>query len=1024
MLSDEPRWTRCNDPACDTFEGRRKLSCGLLDAAAARQVLATSVDCIDEAILILERFAPADAAARNDLAAAYYLRARHRSQPSDLVHALRAAESAARLQPPLKAAVFNHALLLEEMGFLEQAIEAWNTFLRLDDSDWTVEAREHRDKLRATLMADAGQLWAKNRLALPAALRAGDRASVSRLIAPALSGAQAYLENELLLDWANTSSPQLLAEARLLAEELSRLARDPYTRDVVAALSSSANVDALRQGHRLLDEGRNHVHEGALKEGVVSLDAAARAFLTGKSPLYLSAQLEKAGTLGISDSAEALTALDAAAHDAGLQRYPRVAAQAKAVRGYALTWIRPTDAILVYSDALEASAALNDQENVAGMYARRSGLYTLLGHKEFALRDAFEAIRRLSSIVDAQARHAVLGEIGNAILGAGDPNIAMRFQDQAVTLSERSLTMTPPDQKQRLARAATNVAIARLNRARIHTELQQYAAATEDLRQSIRVATSYSKGENTNSYLAMLTAHTEAVRGLAELEPSPSAAVQSFTKAIEAAAKDEFLTFRARLFVQRAEAKRRARYGVDDIEKDLIEALRILAQEEQQVLVRRKRGEHEELLGRYFSRFQDTYQRLIELYIQTGDAAEAFEVAERARTIDLRNLLSGFDTKGLSEPSESKAELPLIQEELRPDEFLLEYIVYADRTYCWIVSPRDIALVPLEVGRARIEGLVATIHAEGRRHPRQADDAAFLGALTAAYDELLAEPMRRIAATGVRLPRIVIVPDGPMHALPLPALRNPDTGSFLTEEAIVEIGGSSAVYRYSRRRDRELVLNEEPTVLLIGDPAFDPKNPVAGTLPRLRGARAEVNRIAAEYGSGVTPLIDTEATIDAFFAEARTKTIVHFAGHAIVNPGFPSRSVLLMANTAKDGGTLYAADLLTRLSVDRTKLVVLAACSSAGGLPIGLEGVGPLVRPIIAARVPAVVGSLWPVNDATAADVFVSFHASYGKGEDAAAALRTAQVRLIRSGDRKSVYAWAPYQVIGHSSSPFGGTQK
>ena len=103
--------------------------------------------------------------------------------------------------------------------------------------------------------------------------------------------------------------------------------------------------------------------------------------------------------------------------------------------------------------------------------------------------------------------------------------------------------------------------------------------------------------------------------------------------------------------------------------------------------------------------------------------------------------------------------------------------------------------------------------------------------------------------------------------------------------------------------------------------------------------------------------------------------------------------------------------------------MVLSSCSSAGGLPIGPEGVAPLVRPLIAAGVPAVIGSLWDVEDATAEPLLVSFHRHYRQGLDAADAMRSAQLEILgntnKSGHRPAL-SWAPFQVIGHSTSPFG----
>jgi CHAT domain-containing protein len=143
--------------------------------------------------------------------------------------------------------------------------------------------------------------------------------------------------------------------------------------------------------------------------------------------------------------------------------------------------------------------------------------------------------------------------------------------------------------------------------------------------------------------------------------------------------------------------------------------------------------------------------------------------------------------------------------------------------------------------------------------------------------------------------------------------------------------------------------------------------------------------------------------------------VIHIAAHAIANAQMPSKSLLFLAPSGNHRGTIDAKELLIHLHLDRTRLVVLATCSSAGGLPVGSEGVAPLVRPLLAAAVPAVIGTLWDVNDATAKRLLVSFHRRYLEGNDAAVALQRAQLELL--GSNKD-FEWAAYQVIGHASSP------
>ncbi|HEX2121088.1 MAG TPA: CHAT domain-containing protein, partial [Thermoanaerobaculia bacterium] len=120
-----------------------------------------------------------------------------------------------------------------------------------------------------------------------------------------------------------------------------------------------------------------------------------------------------------------------------------------------------------------------------------------------------------------------------------------------------------------------------------------------------------------------------------------------------------------------------------------------------------------------------------------------------------------------------------------------------------------------------------------------------------------------------------------------------------------------------------------------------------------------------------------------------------------------------------------AEELLKTLKVDRTRLLVLASCSSSGGVAIGPEGLAPLVRPFMTSGVPAVVGTLWNVRDEYSEAVLVAFHEHYRRGLDADAALRRAQLGLIgaRNPALQSPLVWAPFQVVGHAGSPFRSTE-
>ena len=105
------------------------------------------------------------------------------------------------------------------------------------------------------------------------------------------------------------------------------------------------------------------------------------------------------------------------------------------------------------------------------------------------------------------------------------------------------------------------------------------------------------------------------------------------------------------------------------------------------------------------------------------------------------------------------------------------------------------------------------------------------------------------------------------------------------------------------------------------------------------------------------------------------------------------------------------------MKFSRTRLVVLSACQT--GVERVYQGEGPigLARPFIASGVPLVVGSLWPVESETTADLMISFH-KHRKQEHISTveALRRAQLEIIQkqqqSGSPKN-YHWAAFTVIG-----------
>jgi len=271
--------------------------------------------------------------------------------------------------------------------------------------------------------------------------------------------------------------------------------------------------------------------------------------------------------------------------------------------------------------------------------------------------------------------------------------------------------------------------------------------------------------------------------------------------------------------------------------------------------------------------------------------------------------------------------------------------------------------------------------------------------------------------------RLVIVPDRSMHGLPYSALR--DGARYLIQDHAVSVAASATLYAYSLMRDRQLPRHAAQSVLLIGDPDFNRALEVAHDLPSLTYARNEVTHLQDLYHSAAhvdPPLIGPTATVPSFLLAARNSTIIHLAAHGVANPDVPSQSFFLLAPTGDDTGVIDAERLLKKLQLTQTRLAVLSACSSAGGTPVGPEGLAPLVRPFVAAGVSGVLGTLWNVGDDVATeDLLLRFHYYYRHSRDADVALQLAQQEMIAhpSKGHHAAWGWSAFQLYGCASSPF-----
>jgi CHAT domain-containing protein len=369
--------------------------------------------------------------------------------------------------------------------------------------------------------------------------------------------------------------------------------------------------------------------------------------------------------------------------------------------------------------------------------------------------------------------------------------------------------------------------------------------------------------------------------------------------------------------------------------------------------------------------------------------------AERARARTLVEAISPTGETATVDPNAGRTQLP-------PSVTLLYYVALDDRLLIWVMDRAHTHDIAVSVRQAELEHLVQQYRSEMLLSSIAARDTPSLSRL---YD-LLIRPVADRIPEGSEL---VIVPDGVLHAVPFAALIRRDDRRFLIEEHAIKITPSVTLLLAQSPKTQHSAPTR--TALVIGNPRLEGAD--AEVAPNLPEAETEAKQIATLY-SGSTLLIGADATRQAFLSTAGQYEVIHFAGHAVANDAHPDLSRLLFAGDGEASGSLFARDIAQQ-PFAATRLVVLGACRTSAGRIRRGEGVFSLARPFLAAGVPAVVASLWDVNDRASRRLLVAFHSQLRQSANPTEALRKAQLELMADADPllQSPAAWAGFTLIG-----------
>jgi CHAT domain-containing protein len=942
---------------------------------------------------------PREAGLWNDLAVTYLERARVGDDPFDRVLALEACENALAVDSGLLPARFNLALSIEGFARLDITALAWQDYLNRDpSSSWATEARFHLRRLRAERAAapegcGRGRFdeVVRDRIPLPSE-------DFSR---PCLDIWRRYIEEDLLAAWAvdRASGRTAIAARRLqwakgVGQALARNAGDLMVAQAVAAAEDECvrfppEGSPLFSGLLAYQKGLGLMRRRDMGAAATAFNTAHEMLLRAHNPLAASASFQHAVSRYFSSQyKDAQDELQILARQVSTTRYPILSGRIDSMLGLIrLVEANPATALAYYYRSRLHFEVAHDLEDAAYLDTAIAESLSFIGEERRAWDHRRTALAAAVVLDDSIHVQSIFEEASLAALRRGAPHAARLLQDQALGVARRLadplatcdalVRRIPEDRSLQDWRA--------LEADRAGADTMVRAIPDPDLRRR-------AEGD-------LLVTYAEAQR-----DARPDVAVGALTRAIDFFTGIGYRFPLVQLLASRAAASQSAG-NMASAEADLYAGLREL------VRLRDALPDSEQRIH-LFEQARTLVDGLLTLVSNHPESpGVGFKYAEMGRARSLLDSVSA-QAQTLSAEGKGAARLKLrrpltlseVQRHLHRGAILVEYAVLRDRLLRWDVRRKGCTLAILRIQAATLETAVSQLRAglaisKGRDRTQLQTEARHL------YQWLI--PAGLVASQHPA--ELIVVPDRVLAKVPFAALVDPVSGRFLVQQAVIEVAPSASFYIWSASH-RSAPPVGLPSALIFGDPTLGPD--LASKLPNLPRARSEAARIAEVYpGFRSRLLVGAQATKREFVASAGRFDVVHFAGHAATSGEQP---LLFFAGDSSDAGVLSGREI-ERMRLTRTRLVVLAACSSGLGSETEVEGALSAARAFLTAGVGVVVATLTDIQDDALDSLLRRFHERVARGIDPASALRDVQVEAIGERPHSGALSldWAALQVMG-----------
>lgn len=348
----------------------------------------------------------------------------------------------------------------------------------------------------------------------------------------------------------------------------------------------------------------------------------------------------------------------------------------------------------------------------------------------------------------------------------------------------------------------------------------------------------------------------------------------------------------------------------------------------------------------------------------------------------------GHQTLLVRQPS-----LAEVQARIEPDDLLIAYFVDTHHVWALVVEQKAVHSYRLPITPGVLHGLVGEVQhnvkvvsklatLKGPTDSGMRPMAAIVQKnLRELYEGLLGPLVERLR--GRR--RLLIVPFGVMHYLPFHLLYNPS--GYLIEQHEVVILPTAALLTLP-------AVKAPPGALVLAD-SWE------GGLP----ATARETEVIKQLLEGeLHP--DGQASLASLLAAPRE--VLHIAAHGKYSVDQPELSFIQL-----NGVQIYTDDLLQHdLGYE---LVTLSACETGLATVVPGDELVGIGRGFLYAGAGALITSLWRIDDQLTVLLMEHLYSQLKQGATKAAALRDAQLKLLREMPQLHPAFWGAFQLVGNA---------